>query len=203
MNSPTYGSQKNPLSEFCQHVVSRHGDDWPVNDEVLAEEFVPWVGLKSFVTRDGMTELCRAKGIVLSFASLPRDIRGANCSYQDHREIVISDVALAPFSEIHTLLHEFREILEHEFIELGRPTINLADIEVCAEHFATACRIKATEKELPVFIDMATNIEKKWARYFGYGLIAVFAAVYLFDCIFQSQMEDIAAEIDRQRYVRT
>jgi hypothetical protein len=188
---------------FCLTLISQHGDNWPPKEEILAQEFVNWLGLSSFGTKDAMKELCRSKGINLSFASLPQDIRGLNCAYQEKREIVIGETGMAPFSDLHTLLHEFREMLEYGFSDLGHPTIGTEDLEVCAEHFATACRMKAAERELPAFIDMATNVEKKWARYLSYGFIAVFAAIYLFDCVFQSQMEEIAAEADGQRYVRT
>lgn len=196
-------SGNNPLLGFCRTVISQHGGNWPPTEEALAQEFVNWLGLSSFMTKDGMKELCRAKGVTLSFASLPKDIRGVNCTYQDNREIIIGETGMAPFSELHTLLHEFREMLEHGFADLGRRTIDSADMEACAERFATACRMKAAERELPAFIEMATDVEKKWARYVSYGLIGVFAAVYLLDCVFQSQMEEIAAEVDRQRYVRT
>jgi len=153
--------------------------------------------------KDAMRELCRSKGINLSFASLPQDIRGANCTYHNKREIVLTERGTAPFSDLHTLLHEFREMLEHGLTDLGYPTVGSVDLEARAEHFAVTCRMKAAERELPAFIEMATNVKKKWARYLSYGLIGVFAAVYLFDCVFQSQMEEIAAEVDRQRYVRT
>lgn len=199
----TDGRGNDPLLGFCRTVISQHGDNWPPTEEVLAHEFVNWLGLSAFMTKDGMRELCRSKGINLSFASLPHDIRGVNCTYQGNREIVIGETGMAPFSDLHTLLHEFREMLEHGFSDIGHPTIGIEDLEVCAERFATACRIKATERELPAFIDMAANIEKKWARYVSYGLIVVFAAVYLFDCVFQSQMEEIATEVERQRYIRT
>ncbi len=199
----TDGSGSDAFLSFCRTVIYQFGDNWPPTEEVLAHEFVNWLGLSSFMTKDGMKELCRSKGVNLSFASLPHDIRGVNCTYQGKREIVIGETGMAPFSDLHTLLHEFREMLEHGFFDLGHPTIGIEDLEACAEHFATACRMKAAERELPAFIEMATNVEKRWARYLAYGLIGFLAAAYCFDCIFQSQMEEIAVQAERQRYVRT
>ncbi|MBI3477120.1 MAG: hypothetical protein HY010_15410 [Acidobacteria bacterium] len=199
----TDGSEKKPLLGFCLTVISEHGENWPPAEEVLARQFVNWLGLSSFLTKDAMKELCRSKGVNLSFVSLPKDVRGVNCTFQDKREIVISETAMAPFSDLHTLLHEFREMIEHEFGELGQPTIGPKDLEEHAEHFAMSCRMKAAERELPAFIKMARSVERKWPRYIAYSLIAVFGVAYFFDCIFLPQMENIAAEIDRQRYVRT
>jgi hypothetical protein len=169
----------------------------------LAQEFVDWLGFNSFMTRDAMKELCQSKGVNLSFVSLPHEIRGVNCSFQGKREIVVTEGG-TPFSDSHTLLHEFREMLEHVFTELRYPTISSeGSSEARAEHFAVACRLKAAERELPAFFEMATNVEKKWARYLAYTFLAIFAVAYFFDCIFLPQREEIATEAERQRYVRT
>ena len=150
-----------------------------------------------------MKRLCEAKGVNLSFVSLPHEIRGLNCSFGDKREIVITDTQPSLF-ELHTLFHEFREMLEHVLAELGHPTIGPEDfLEVQAEHFAALCRMAAATSELPAFLEMTSKIEKKWARYFSYGLLFVFSAAYLFSCIFTPQMEEALSEARRQRYVRT
>ena len=200
----TDGSEKNPILGFCLTIVSKHAHSWPPTEEVLAQEFVDWLGFNSLMTRDAMKELCQSKGVNLSFVSLPHEIRGVNCSFQGKREIVVTERGTAPFSDSHTLLHEFREMLEHVFTELGYPTISPDDSpEARAEHFAVACRLKAAERELPAFIEMATNVEKTWARYLAYAFLGILAVAYVLDCIFLPQMEEIAAEAERQRYVRT
>jgi len=88
--------------------------------------------------------------------------------------------------------------------ERGYPTIAPeGSLEEQAEDFATACRIKAAERELPVFIEIAMNVENKWTRYLAYVFLAIFATAYFFSCVLTPQMEEILAEARRQRYVRT
>jgi len=189
---------KNAIIRFCQKVISRHVDNWPPTEEVLAETFVKWLGFNSFVTRDMLKDLCRAKGVNLSFISLPQEIRGFNCSFQEQREIVIAERERVPFADSHTLFHEFREMLEHAFTELGHPIIRPEDsLEVQAELFAIACRMRAAERELPAFLEMAMNVEKKWARYLAYAFWAIFALGYFFSCVSTPQMEEVFSEAGR------
>ena len=200
----TDGSEKNPLLGFCLNMISRHAENWPPQEEVLAEEFVRWLGFSSFLTRDALKELCRGKGVNLSFTTLPQELRGFNCTFQDKKEIVLTERETAPFSDSHTLFHEFREMLEHVFAGLGHPTINPEhSLEVQAEIFAVACRMKAAEREFPAFIEMAQNVETTWVRYLAYALVAVFGLAHVLSCVLTPHMEEILSEARRQRYVRT
>lgn len=200
----TDGSEKNAILGFCLHVISQHGENWPPKEELLACDFVNWFGLSSVLTKDGMKELCQAKGVSLSFVPLPPEIRGFNCSFYEKKEIVITERELAPFSHSHTLLHEFRELLEHEFVQLGHATIGAKEsLELQAESFAMYCRMEAGTRELPMFLDVAKSIEKKWQRYLAYVFLIISSVAYVFSCIYLPQMEEVVAETKRQRYVRT
>jgi len=77
-----------PIVGFCKSVISRHSEKWPPEEETLAGEFVQWFGIRPFLTRDRMIELCLSKGVNLSFVALPQELRGVNCSFQDKTEIV-------------------------------------------------------------------------------------------------------------------
>jgi len=194
----TDGTDTNRVLGFCLTMLSQYGENWPPTEEALAQEFVEWLGFRSVLTRNALKELCQAKGVSLSFDSLPQDIRGCNCSFQDKKEIVIAERELAPFADSHTLLHEFRELLEHEFVAVGHATIGAKDsLEVQAEIFAMACRIEAGQKDLPVFLEMASKVEKKWVRYLGYALVGVFGLACLFGCIYMRQLEEIGSEAYR------
>ena len=196
----TDGTEKDPILGFCQKMISQHGENWPVSEEVLAEGFVNWLKFSSFLTRDALRELCRSRAINLSFIPLPEDIRGFNCSLHNKREIVITLRETAPFADSHTLCHEFREMLEHGFTELGYPTIGAKDsLEVQAEQFAMLCRMEAAMKELPYFLEMAGTVEKKWARYLTYALVILFGLAHVFGCIMTPQMEETLSEARRQR----
>ena len=100
------------ITGFCRGVISRYRETWPPAEELLAEEFVKWFTLKPFQTREALIRLCFSKGVHLSFSPLPRDLHGFNCSYQGTRQILISEGEQAPFADLHTFLHEFRERLE-------------------------------------------------------------------------------------------
>jgi hypothetical protein len=162
------GTENNPLLGFCLAVISRHSEKWPPTEEALADAFVNWFGANSLMTPTVMRELCLSKGISLSFNSLPPELHGFNCSFHDKKEIVISTREMVPFGHVHTLFHEFREMLEHVFVELGYATLPPnRSLEAKAEEFAMVARMATATRELPGYIEIVCNIEKDWHRYFG------------------------------------
>jgi hypothetical protein len=200
----TDGARNNPLLGFCLAVISRHSENWPPTEQVLAKEFVGWLGVKPFLTRDAMRELCLSKGINLSFSALAHELRGFNCSFQDKKEIVISEHENVPFADLHTLLHEFREMLEHVFVELGWATLSPKDsLEETAEEFAAVARMETGTREFPAYVEIVGNIETPWQRYLGYVLLAIGFVAYMFTCATLPQYEEMIAKARRQRYVRT
>jgi hypothetical protein len=200
----TDGTKNDPLFRFCLDVVSRRAEKWPPTEEVLAEEFVDWLGATPLMTPSAMQEMCSVKGINLSFIPLPQRLRGVNCAFQDKREIVISDDEMVPFAHLHTLFHEFREMLECEFVELGRGILTSPEsLEAKAEEFAIFARMETATRELPGYIEIVNNIEKNWHRYFGYAFLVVSFVAYMLSCVSLPQFEDVISEARRQRYVRT
>ncbi|MBZ5679180.1 MAG: hypothetical protein LAO24_03625 [Acidobacteriia bacterium] len=200
----TDGTEKDPILRFCHTVISQHGKTWPPTEDTLAEGFANWLGLSSFMSRSAMQRLCRSKDVKLSFNPLPHDIRGFNCSFHNKREIIVTARETVAFADSHTLLHEFREMLEHTFVDLGYPTVtSTASLETHAEAFAVLCGMHAVTRDLPLFLEMAANVERKWPRYFTYALVIVFGLACLFGCAFTPQMEEMFLEAKRQRYVRT
>ena len=191
----TDGTEKDPISCFCQAAISRHTENWPPTEEVLAKEFVDWLGVKSFLMRDAMRELCLSKGVKLSFIPLPPELHGFNCAFQDKKEIVISDREIVPFGDLHTLFHEFREMLEHVFVERGFATGTQENsLEEKAENFAISASMETGTREMPAFIEMVGKIENTWYRYFGYAFVGVFFIAYLFNCAFLPQFEEAISE---------
>jgi hypothetical protein len=192
------GTEKDPISCFCQVVISRHAENWPPTEEVLAKEFVNWLGVRPLLTRDAMRELCMSKGVQLSFVSLPQELRGFNCSFQNKKEIVLSERETVSFGHLHTLFHEFREMLECVFVELEYATLTPKDsIEEKAENFAIIARMETGTRELPVYFEIVGNIETTWHRYFGYAFLGVFFLAYLFTCAFLPQYEELISEARR------
>jgi hypothetical protein len=199
----TDGSENKPVLAFCLAVISRHGEKWPPTEQALADEFVSWFDAKSFLTKTAMQTLCLSKGIMLSFVPLPPELHGFNCSFGERNEIVISSREMVPFAHVHTLFHEFRELLERVFVELGHATLtSKSSLEVRAEEFAMAARMETATRELPGYIEIVGNIEKNWHRYFGYAFLIVASVAYMFSCALLPQFEDMLSEARRQRYVR-
>lgn len=143
--------------------------------------------------RDGLRELCAQLGITLSFSSLPPELRGFNCVYDNKTEIVISEQQSFPGAEEHTLLHELREVLERIFVGLDYPTAdNGQELEKKAEDFARLARMAAINKSLPTFFEGADQIDRKWARVAAFVLIGGGALLYLFSCAMLPHLEDAA-----------
>jgi hypothetical protein len=196
----TDGTEKSPILAFCQSIIFRHGETWPPKEQVLAQEFVGWLGANSLQSRDALIELCQSKGVNLSFADLPKELRGWNGSFAGRKQIVIAERELAPVADLHTLFHEFREIIEHEFAGLGYPTLQADDSrEVRAEIFAVACRMKCVEREFPALFEMFSNIEKKWVRNLSFAFVFLLTVSHFLSCIYMHQMEEIGYEAERLR----
>jgi hypothetical protein len=58
------------------------------------------------------------------------------------------------------------------------------------------------DTRMPAYIEMVSNIEKNWHRYFGYAFLIAFAVAYIFGCALLPQFEDTISEARGQRYVR-
>jgi hypothetical protein len=179
-------------------------ENWPPKEKALAYEFVEWLGLKLFLSRDKMIDLCSSKRINLSFTELPTELRGFNCSFENRTDIVIAQHETVPGVDLHTLFHEFRELLENRFIELGYSTLGAEDsLEVQAEGFAMSARMIVVTREIPAFVGFVQNAEAKWSRYLGYSVLVVVGVFYLLSCVALPRLEEIESDAKRQRYIRT
>jgi hypothetical protein len=172
--------------------MGRHIGAWPPTESVLAEEFVSSFNLVPS-TPNGLQQLCVQLGISLSFSSLPAELRGFNCAYQDRMEIVLSEQQGFWGAQEHTLLHELREILERSFITLGYPTVgHVRELEGKAEDFARFTRMAAISKSLPTFFELAEQIERKWVQVAALVLIGCGALFYFYTCAMLPRFEGTA-----------
>ena len=170
--------------------MGRHIGAWPPTESVLAEEFVSSFNLVPS-TPNGLQQLCVQLGISLSFSSLPAELRGFNCAYQDRMEIVLSEQQGFWGAQEHTLLHELREILERSFITLGYPTVSDEQkLEKNAEDFARFIRMAAITKSLPIFFEGTEQIERKWVQVAAFLLIGCGVLFYFYTCAMLPRFED-------------
>lgn len=193
------------IAEFCQVVISRHAEHWPITENILADEFLEFLGVQSLLLLrfEEIAQLCDKRlRIQISVRRMPTGVKGFNGSYENRCEIVIStDQELPGMADLHTLLHELREIIERKFEEIGRPTANCGDLDLehRAEFFATAVQIGAACQMLPGLLESASEIKRKWLRIGAYIGIFCGAMVYTFGCIALPKLEDAFAAQRRAR----
>jgi hypothetical protein len=197
--------QRDEIAEFCQGVTSRHAEHWPITEDVLANEFLEFFGIQSLLllTFQEVVQLCHSRlRIQVSVRQMPTGFKGFNGSYRDRCEIVIStDQELPGMADLHTLLHELREVIEWKFETIGRPTANCENLnlEDRAELFATAVQIFAGCQMLPGLLESASEIKLRWLRISAYIGIFAGAAVYVFGCFSLPKLEDAFAAQRRAR----
>ncbi len=142
-------------------------------------------------TGNGLQRLCAQLGISISFSSLPAELPGFNCGYQEKTEIVLSEQQSFWGAQEHTLLHELREILERTFITLGYPTAgDEQKLEKNAEDFARFARMAAISKSLPTLFDLTEQIERKWVQVAALVLIGCGVLFYFYTCAMLPRFED-------------
>ena len=190
------GTQIDEVARFCEAVISRHSKEWPISEHTLSEEFIEHFRVKTllFLTFEEAARLCQdSLRIPVSLANLPSVLKGLNISYNHQHEIVIStNQGLAAMADLHTLLHELREIIERGFQKLGHSTTadGELDLEARAELFASAVQISAAYKEIPNWVESAAAIERKWLRVLAYLAVFGGATLYTFHCLSLPKIED-------------
>ncbi len=198
-------SERDEIAEFCHAVISRHADHWPITEDLLANEFLEFFGTQPILllTFQDVVQLChRRLRIQVSVRQMPTGVKGFNGSYGDRCEIVIStDQELPGLADLHTLLHELREVIEWKFETIGRPTANSEglNLEDRAELFATAVQILAGCQMVPGLLESASEIKRSWLRISAYIGIFAGAALYVFGCFSLPKLEDAFAAQRRAR----
>ena len=190
-------TQPDAVAEFCRSVLSRHGENWPVSEQALADEFLALVNLEFLAGFEEVSRTCQERlQIQVALAPLPDCMKGYNGTYGCKREILVSSNQDFDGAKLHTLLHELREILECEFEKLGHPISDSenSNLEERAETFATAVQVRAANTALPVLLEYVSAIERKWLRFVAYALCASGALAYVLGCCFIPQIEDAFAK---------
>ncbi len=97
---------------------------------------------------------------------------------------------------MHTLLHELREILEHIFTDLGRPTVDKESLEARAERFAIETRIAASFDMWKTHFEGAKKIQSIWWRRAAYVLIGLGTFIQVAGCTLLPYFEDYGVASD-------
>lgn len=182
------------LSRFCETFTTTYSGSWPPSEDALAKQFVSFFGIEGLLGMEQLEQFCRSIGVEVSTRDLPRPLRGHNCSYQGNSKIVVGAVqgpAEVLGSREHTLLHELRELIEHEFRKLGRPVATtLADLESRAEQFPGLVRFLASFKASEWAFESIGRIESRWIQAGAILLAVVLSMAYYTACLTLPHWED-------------
>jgi len=182
--------QSDALVTFCKDLTSG-GAPWPPTEEMIARGLIARLPTGYPLTLDAVRQLCTGWGIAVMIQSMPQELRGFACSLNGHHWITISKHQTHPGADLHTLLHELREIVEHVFQELGLPTAASRDeLEARAELFASMVRVGAYFPFFSSMLDDAEKIQSKFWRYGAYALIGVIGFFVSADAMLLPRFED-------------
>ena len=194
MEPETSIQQPISLSGFCRTVVINCSANWPPSEETIAQEFVRFFQINGILNLETLEFICRNLEINVSQRQLPYPLRGHNCIYEGKREIVIGTVAgTAEYLGIreHTLLHEFRELIEYEFRKQEHSVAASAvDLESRAELFATEARSLVSMKNWEWLLEGAANIQSRFWQVAAIVAVGILMMVHHFASLNLPRWED-------------
>lgn len=191
--------QSRALAEFCAAVVNRHDSAWPPTEDQLARDFLAHFGTARLAHYDGLVKWCGEVGINFSTAELPHDVRGFNYWHENTHSIIMPINGGCFISREHTLFHELRELLEHNFRHLGRPTAVGDALESRAEQFAACARTAMFLEWSKDFFQLADDVKNPFGRVCAYGLVGALTVAAVVGCAGIRQLE---AQFEAQRPTR-
>jgi hypothetical protein len=182
-NNPIQTEPRDPLKAFCEAYVRENGRN-PINESQLAEAFVRFFGIRPLVDLSSLDEFFHSTNIDLRKGDLPLGLLGVNMSFEGKRRIDLSERPEQRYFQVHTVLHEIREIIETELRPLGFGTSESErDLEHLANEFAFYAMISSQMSMFRTFFESACEMESKWQKFGALGLIGIgviVAAVYSF-----------------------
>jgi hypothetical protein len=186
-----------PLLAFCEAVLSRHRENWPLSEDQLAKEFLKHFHIDSLLLKTQLVPLGAHLGIEVLFSPMPEEFPGYHCSYEGRRMILLAEKEVFPGSAIHTLFHEVREIIAAIFSDLGMPEVKGKELEECAELFATYARMDCANQAFKSLAAYTQKIESPFWRWTAFIAACIFMLVHGFGCVILPQYED---QIIRRRH---
>lgn len=168
------------IRDFCEAYISEHRENWPTSECDLASAFVKFFGVPALVHVTSLEGFFVQTNIELREGNLPAGLLGVNMSYGSKRRIDLSSRREQTLFQIHTVLHEIREIIENGFLRLGFSTTDRRDLEASADEFAFWAALCSTRDPLKDMLKTASEIESKWQRWtmLGLGSAGVIAFVF-------------------------
>lgn len=170
---------RDALKEFCETYISRNGRNRSTNGEwELASAFVEFFGIPPLSDVSGLEGFLARTNIEIRKGELPAGLLAVNMSFEGKRRIDVSVRREQLYFQVHTVLHEIREIIENDFRRLGHETTYSQDLEHCANEFAFGVIVCSLSHLFGSLFDNAWEIQSTWRRWgvlalIGIGVVAV------------------------------
>ncbi len=180
------------LAQFCQITVSRHENEWPITEKLLAREFAEFFQLPPMFGFAHISEFSGKINVEILKDETPEDLFGANFEFNGKRFIAICNRNHRLGTQGHTFLHEIRELLENEFKLLGFPSLTHNNKEDGADEFAEATSFIPIEVLCAYLFERSARLDKKWKQIgagIGVGLLEIFMMLAIHYCAKYPQLE--------------
>jgi hypothetical protein len=175
---------RDSLTMFCEVYISQKGRNRPINEWELADAFVKSFEIPPLVDVSGFDRFFAQTNIELRKANLPPDLLGVHMSVEGKRRIDLSERPEQRYFQVHTVLHEIREIIEKDFCRLEFGTTESEDdLERRANEFAFCGVICSQTDVFKFWFDNAHEMESSWRKWGALSLIGMgllFVALYSF-----------------------
>jgi len=178
MSVATQPEISNRLKSFCEACASRNHQS-PLSEEQLAEAFVKFFSIPPLFDVSGLDKFFATADIEMCRTTLPVGLLGLNMSYEGKRKIRLSDRRGQKRFQLHTALHEIRELIENDFRVLGFSTTESSEdeLEFCADEFAFHAVLCSQAGLFRHFFANARAIKSDWRRWailslIGLGMVA-------------------------------
>lgn len=167
------------IRTFCYEFASQNRENWPADEELLADAFASYFELPPLVAGANLEKICAKLEIQFVKEKLPDDLLGSNFHFYGKRRIAVNDRPEPMGMKGHTTFHEIRELLEYEFHEIGFPTVekHSEELEFRADEFAL-CVMSGSDEPWDKLTDSASQLRSTWLVF---GLIfLIFAVRFIF-----------------------
>jgi hypothetical protein len=169
-----------PLRSFCEQYISQNCQKWPTSEIQLAEVFVKHFSISVVTNLVGLQDFLVRTNIEHVEGNLPADLLAVNMSFEGKRKILTAKEGDHVSFQVHTVLHEIREIIEADFHRLGSATTSSQDLDHLADVFAFAVPICAAMPSLGGLLENDPEIWPLWVSLGAFTVGAVGVLLYSF-----------------------
>jgi hypothetical protein len=167
----------NSLATFCETYISQNGRN-SIRESQFARAFVEFFQIPPLFDIGGLERFLAQANIEVKITQLPGDLLGVHMLFDGKGRIDLSQRPEQRYFQIHTVLHEIREIIENDLRPLGFGTAESQhDFEHCANEFAFYAIMFSQMPLFKFFFDDAFETESNWRKL---GMLCLISIALLF-----------------------